>query len=347
MWHLVLMAVIAAAPLAQARAFEYPQPPQPEPRAYGFAYGYGTEHSSYLGIDPQDITSDRVAELKLKSETGVEVGMVDQDSPAGKAGIKEHDVILQFNGAPVESVEELKRMLRETPPGRTIALGLSRDGQSLSINVKLGDRSNAMFHEIPMAPVVPMPAPAITAVVPDMDFDIPSIEVHTYNRRYGLQLENLTPQLGEFFGVKNGNGVLVRSVEHGSAGERAGFKAGDVIIKMGDQKITSSTDWRMATRSRRAAGKVPVTVVRDHREVPLTLTLPASNSRDESEWLGPDFEKSMQEFEGNNVRLQLENLRQKLASRKMQQEIAQGVANAQRALQEQMEQLRWQLQDWE
>src|SRR5690348_6878739 len=107
MKHFIFVAALAAGSLAQAQPFEYPQPPQPEPRAYGFAYGYGTEHSSYLGIDPQDITSDRVAELKLKSETGVEVGMVDQDSPAGKAGIKEHDVILQFNGAPVESVEEL------------------------------------------------------------------------------------------------------------------------------------------------------------------------------------------------------------------------------------------------
>src|SRR5271156_4440553 len=96
--------------------------------------------SSYLGIDIADITSDRLGALKLKEEQGVEVTMVDQDAPAGKAGIKEHDVILTLNGATVESKAQLQRMIHETPAGRIIALGLSRDGQPLTIKVQLADK---------------------------------------------------------------------------------------------------------------------------------------------------------------------------------------------------------------
>jgi len=70
----------------------------------------------------------------------VEVTLVDQDAPAGKAGLKEHDVILTLNGTQVESVEELRRIIREIPPGRLVTLGISRDGQPLTIKAQLEDR---------------------------------------------------------------------------------------------------------------------------------------------------------------------------------------------------------------
>src|SRR5437016_10821800 len=95
---------------------------------------------SYLGIDIRDITPERMNALKLKEERGVEVVALDQDAPAGKAGLKEHDVILEYNGARVEGQEQLRRLIRETPPGRTAALGISRDGNPTTVNVQLGDR---------------------------------------------------------------------------------------------------------------------------------------------------------------------------------------------------------------
>src|SRR5580693_8988338 len=98
--------------------------------------------SSYLGVDIADITSDRLGTLKLKEEKGVEVTMVDQDAPAGKAGIKEHDVILNMNGESIESQVQLKRMIRETPPGRVVSFGLSRDGQPVTVKVQLADKHN-------------------------------------------------------------------------------------------------------------------------------------------------------------------------------------------------------------
>lgn len=247
-------------------------------------YGIPSEDatSSYLGVDIVDITSDRLGALKLKEEQGVEVTMVDQDAPAGKAGIKEHDVILTMNGAAVESKTQLQRMIHETPPGRVVALGLSRDGQAMTIKVQLADRRGEFPHmamkdgdwgknfhvEIPPIPNIP-PIPHIP------DFDVPNIGVvyvHS-SMRSGLMVENLTPQLGEFFGAKNGNGVLVRSVEKGSRAEKAGLRAGDVITRVGDQPVHDTSDFTHALHTH-SAGSVRVAVLRDKKEQTLTLTLP-------------------------------------------------------------------------
>src|SRR5579863_10362256 len=77
--------------------------------------------SSYLGVDIADVTAERLGALKLKEEKGVEVTMVDQDAPAGKAGLKEHDLILTMNGNTVESGAQLRRMIHEMPPGRVVS----------------------------------------------------------------------------------------------------------------------------------------------------------------------------------------------------------------------------------
>jgi serine protease Do len=235
--------------------------------------GFPSEDSStgsYLGVDISDVTSERLAALKLKEEKGVEVTMVDQDAPAGKAGIKEHDVILSMNGSGIESQVQLKRMIRETPPGRVVSFDISRDGQPMTIKVQLGDRRKQYawgptmkdFHvEIPP--------------IPNLNIEVPQINVMVVrsSARSGLMVENITAQLGEFFGVKNGNGVLVRSVEKGSRGEKAGFRAGDVIVKINDQPVHDTSDFTEVMHSRES-GAVSVAVIREKKEQKLNLELP-------------------------------------------------------------------------
>jgi membrane-associated protease RseP (regulator of RpoE activity) len=105
--------------------------------------------------------------------------------------------------------------------------------------------------------------------------------VRSYSQSAGMMVDNLTPQLGEFFGVKSGQGVLIRSVEKGSAAETAGLKAGDVIVKIGDEKIGDRSDFRRAIRERKSA-KVPLAIIRDKKEQSLTITLSAPRSTRES-----------------------------------------------------------------
>src|ERR1051325_2863494 len=183
--------------------------PQPDTLSSNHATGYFySAGRSYLGIDLRDVTTERMSALKLKEERGVEITMVDQDAPAGKAGLREHDVILQFNDVAVESEEQLRRLIRETPPGRTVTLGISRDGAPMKVNVELADYSKVVAQSFPRVMV-----PAIPRVheFPRNSMDFPSFQLQTYSSVLGAQTENLTRQLGEYFGVKNGEGILVRS----------------------------------------------------------------------------------------------------------------------------------------
>ncbi|MGA9209715.1 MAG: PDZ domain-containing protein, partial [Terriglobales bacterium] len=236
-------------------------------------------YGSYMGIDMQEVTHDRVAALKLKEERGAEITMVDHDAPAGQAGLKEHDVILEFNGTKVQGTEQLRRLIHETPPGRTVQLLISRDGQPMSISLTLADKK-AYFAQYPKKleaheahEMPPMPAMPPMPPMPPM----PSIDVGVHGGSgYGLVVDNLTPQLGEYFGVKNGEGVLVKSVEEGTPGKAAGFRAGDVIVRVNNQKVADRGDWRSAIRANRAS-KLTVGIVRDRREQSLTISLPESS----------------------------------------------------------------------
>src|ERR1700730_7679823 len=151
--------------------------------------------SSYLGVDISDVTTERLSALKLKDEKGVEVTMVDQDAPAGKAGIKEHDVILTMNGTSIESGAQLRRMIHEMPPGRLVTFGLSRAGEPMTVRVQLADKHKEFsmgrnmkdFH---------VNIPEIH--IPDIDIPSMNMVVVTSSARSGLTVENITPQLGEF-----------------------------------------------------------------------------------------------------------------------------------------------------
>jgi membrane-associated protease RseP (regulator of RpoE activity) len=281
--------------------------------------------SSYLGVDIADVTHDRMGALKLKEEKGVEVTMVDQDAPAGRAGIREHDVILSLNGSAIESGAQLRRMIHETPPGRVITLGLSRDGQPMEVRVQLANK-NKEISSWPKPGDIHVNVPPVH--IPDIDIPSMSMVVVTSSARSGLMVENITPQLGEFFGVKDGNGVLVRSVEKGSRAEKAGFRAGDVIVKINDQAVHDTSDFSRAVRSR-SGNSVSVGVVRDKKEQTLDLTLPARReSGDLLEEEGLQLEPMIQA----ESELKMTELRKELAQLRPQMELA--VENSRKAAQE-------------
>jgi serine protease Do len=274
--HISLAVILLPALFYVARAAECSY------SGFGETYGYSSEEGgtgAYLGVDISDVTSDRVSELKLKDEHGVEVTMVDQDAPAGKAGLKEHDVILTMNGTAVDSGAQLRRMIHETPAGRIVTFGISRDGQPMTIKVQLADKrkesaksyGNGFNFRMPPMPALP---------------DFPTMVIVRSSARSGLTVENITPQLGDFFGVKDGKGVLIRSVEKGSRADKAGFRAGDVIVRVDDQTIHDTSDFTHALRSRNATS-VKVGVIRDKKEQTITLTLPERNDT------GDIFEESL------------------------------------------------------
>jgi C-terminal processing protease CtpA/Prc len=303
MTHTLATALLVAA-LAVPAAGGDPQPETPAaPRPPAHLYAAGR---SYLGVDIQDVTKDRVSALKLKEERGVEITMVDADAPAGKAGLREHDVILQFNDTAVESEEQLRRLIRETPAGRTVTLGISRDGAPMKVSVQLAEHSKVVAESAPRIVVPRIPQ------FPRNGMDFPQIQIQTYSSILGAQTENLTRQLGDYFGVKNGEGILVRSVEKGSAAEKAGLKAGDVIIRADNEKLTDRSDLAQILRKHRGGGPLNLVVMRDKHEQPITVTLPDRSSRDSSrlEFDSEDLVASLDELSGELEGLNLQDLGQ-------------------------------------
>ncbi|HLK51317.1 MAG TPA: PDZ domain-containing protein [Bryobacteraceae bacterium] len=228
--------------------------------------------TSYLGIGALEVTAERAKALNLKEDRGVEVAHVEDDSPAAKAGIKEGDVVLEYNGEKVEGVDQFIRLVHETPPGREVKMAVWRNGKPESLTLTVGARRGTVI-ETPGGPVTIPPMPPMPPI------DIPRFEMSYQSPLIGIEGESLAPQgqLADFFGVTDG--VLVKSVIRNSPAERAGLKAGDVIVKVDNSKVTSPREITSVLRSYRDKGTFTVTVVRNKKEMPLTVTLPGRNGR--------------------------------------------------------------------
>jgi serine protease Do len=258
---------VAAGPVMGFEPFEPFEPWGPEQQARVLIAGVGG--GSYLGVGVAEISAERVKALNLREERGVEITRVEEGSPAEKGGLKTGDVVLEFNGERVEGLEQFMRMVRETPPGREVKLGITRSGSAQQVVVKTGSRKSMLAGREGEWPKIVMPEIRIP--------DVPRAYMSWRSTTLGVDAESLDSQLAAYFGVKEG--VLVRSVIKGSAADKAGLKAGDVITKVDDTAVSNPREITSAIRSARSKSSVVVAVVRDKKEMTFTVTLdnPGSN----------------------------------------------------------------------
>ena len=233
--------------------------------------------SGYLGVEITDVDADKAQALKLKEVRGAVITLIDHDAPAGQIGLKVNDVVLGINGQNVTSADQLRRMLREIPAGRNVSLEISRDGNIQTLGVQLVDRK-ALDHDVwgriandvsGVGVVEPAPTMGVMgggdAPIPPSGFHI-SLFTSTLN--VGALVEPLTSQMAEYFGVQGG--LMVKQIRKKSEAAAAGFKAFDVILKVGADSILTSADWDRALRSNQ--GKpVQVTILRDKKQQLITL----------------------------------------------------------------------------
>ena len=175
--------------------------------------------SGWIGVMIQDVSENIARKAKLDSEEGTYVKDVIEDSPADSAGIQEHDIIIEFNGKKIFDSDDLTKLVHRTLPGTKADIVIVRDGQKKTLALTVGKKKESkheMFDAMP---------------------NIPDMHIFVGNRILGLQLLTLNEQLGEYFGVPNNEGVLVEKVERESTAEKAGFKAGDVIVRVGNKTV--------------------------------------------------------------------------------------------------------------
>ena len=240
----------------------------------------------HLGISVRDVEASDAKDAKA----GVVIEDVSQGGPADKAGMKSGDTITEFDGERVRSTVQFTRLVRETPDGRSVPVVLSRGGQRVAVTVtpdragllddfgmRFLDTPSRMLLPTPALPTPPAPPRAPRAVRPSEP-----LELFSWVRspgRLGITMENLDTQLAEYFGVKDG--VLVKSVNEGSAAAKAGLKAGDVITSINGRHIYDSSDVTRALDRIESTGEFTLDVTRDRKTQTLKgkIEAPATRTR--------------------------------------------------------------------
>jgi len=349
-WALSIALLVAGAGILRAQeAPEPPEPPDPPDSEQFFLLNDGTAH---LGVTLRDVSAEKAHELKLPAVAGALVSTVQKGSAAAKAGLEVGDTIIEFDGIHVRSSAELRRLIRETPNGRTVDIKVVRDGKTQVLSAKLESSPvNLSFN----GPGLRLPSINVTPEIhiPPMDFSL----FGDHRAMLGISAEELTPQLAQYFGVKQGKGVLVSEVTTGGAADKAGIKAGDVIVQVEGKPIDGMEELRSALNDNFTGDtrKVSLTIVRDHHEQTVNAELTRSQTWEKRSYsdAAQSYEQALAQLKRaqDDGQLRQEVLAQKLAAaqRAMVQaevlkEKQKEKAEWQRQLQQQMKSLKDQLQ---
>lgn len=254
-------------------------------------------------------------EMSQKTESGALVRSVTEDSPAEKAGLKEDDIIIEFNGKKVEDSDDLVNAVHDAKPDASADIVVVRDNERKTLKATLGEMPEREEHVMVTPPHVPVP--------PRMK----QFEIFRGAGGYGLMLRTLNRQLAAYFGAPNNHGVLVEEVRKRSAAEKAGFKAGDVIIKIGSESIENTDDVFSALDDFKKGDKANIEVIRkgDHTTIPLEIDRDARGStgrefpifrNDGSSWnwddqWRPGFDNEWR-FDENGFRMKMQELGKEL-----------------------------------
>jgi S1-C subfamily serine protease len=281
--------LLAASTLSTRSALAWGNGSEVEASGSGALFFFGSGPATvraaqgYLGVDVRDVPADQVAALKLKEARGAEIILVDHDAPAGKAGLREHDVVLQMNGQAIDGEDQIRKLLHECPPGKTITLIVSRDGQLITMTTQMSTKEEVERHAWAQHITVPEPQapPSDTAgndSSPAANSPTPAERGNSFigtmvlNPSYtGAMLEQMSTQLADYFGVSSGLGLLVRSVQPDSPAALAGMRAGDVVVQADAKPVATPADWAKAIKDSHGHS-LTIVVMRDKKQQTLTLT---------------------------------------------------------------------------
>lgn len=249
------------------------------PRVEGFTF---TTDGGYLGVQTQEVTKDNFSKFGLREVRGVAIEKVVENSPAAKAGLQDNDVIVRFNGEEVTSTRKLTRLIGEVAPDHQVRITVLRNGSEREISATLGKRPGMTFSEgmfrttVPSVPSIPsVPSvprvwtyPEGTVITPEKFGEFYSFGAA---RQIGVSVSTLGKQLGDYFGVAEGKGLLINNVRENSAASKAGLRAGDVIVEV-DGKAVSTTGELSRAINEKKEGDVSLTIIRNKNRQTIRVT---------------------------------------------------------------------------
>jgi serine protease Do len=195
----------------------------------------------YLVVSIQSVTPDLAQAMKLEERQGALVSEVVAGSPAAKAGIRQGDVIVGFNGTTVEDAHDLPAAVAKTPVGEEVTMTLRRDGETRKVAVTVGR----------------LPSEKTSGEEPSQ----------AAQSQWGVQLQEVTPQMARQHGLADESGVMVVGVQPGSPAERAGLRRGDIIREVNRQPVKSVQEVRDAIAKAGNQGSLLLLVKRDQGSI--------------------------------------------------------------------------------
>jgi serine protease Do len=227
--------------------------------------GSKKENKGYLGVYMQELDRDVREGLDLDVRAGVLISGVEDDGPADEAGLKDGDVIVAFNGKKVDDPDDLRDLVRDTEPGEKVELEVVRGGKTETLTLTVGE----------------WPDEPSWISIGDLHFDGHDFSghldkvVHAFSPkpRLGVEVFDLNDDLAGYFKAKAGEGVLVLNVNEESVAQEAGVKAGDVIVRVGDEEVSSVDELRESVEDYEEGDEFPIHIVRKGKKKTLTATM--------------------------------------------------------------------------
>ena len=176
----------------------------------------GSVVRGYLGVKIQEMTKDLAKSFGLKDRKGILVAQVEPDSPAGKSGLKQGDIIVSLDSIKVENVGDFRNAIAATKPGSTRNLGILRDKKDIQLQVAVGNLDSG----------------------DTVSKEAESLEQYNMSS-IGINVQNLTADIATKIGVKPGAGVVISKVKPGSIAEFAGLARGAVILEVDRKKVNT------------------------------------------------------------------------------------------------------------
>ena len=209
---------------------------------------YGEVVRSYIGVQIQPINDTAAKALDLKTRSGALVANVIEDGPADKAGIETGDVIVEFDGMMIKSVDHLRNNVSVSKPNNFYNLGVIRDGRKKSFKVKLEK----------------MPSD-----------DKLALNVQTENsNELGIEVSNLNRLNRQEFGINSQDaGIIVTRVLSDSPSDEAGIQAGDLITRVGSRRCRTIKEFDALVKNTKRRGMLMLHIKRDGNAQYVTLDL--------------------------------------------------------------------------
>jgi len=193
---------------------------------------HGSVQRGWLGVQIQAVTPEMAEALGLDKAKGALVADVQEDSPALKAGLHQGDVILSYDGKPVNQLSDLPRLVADTPAGKTVPIEIQRDGKAQTVSVEIAKLKG-------------------TQQVASAEENGPSVD-----DQLGLSLSALTPKVRREYGVSDDvEGVLVTGIREDGPARETGVGPGDVIVRVGSEAVKTPSEVAKQVKAAKAADR--------------------------------------------------------------------------------------------